>query len=177
LGFRAPGCHGLWQAFPDPCANPPSTTSRSHNPGRTSSPGLGFSAFARHYSRNHFRFLFLGLLRCFTSPRVALTDYEFIRQWSRITRTRLSHSEIHGSMPVCGSPWLIAADYVLHRPLAPRHPPIALSSLITKMRRGFPRHTRRNVCPLYAVYSCQRTLRQTPTSAGKITRAGGPDWT
>jgi len=26
------------------------------------------------------RFLFLMLLRCFTSPRVALTDYEFIRQ-------------------------------------------------------------------------------------------------
>src|SRR5437899_7894977 len=25
------------------------------------------------------RFLFLGLLRCFTSPRVALPDYEFIR--------------------------------------------------------------------------------------------------
>ena len=27
-----------------------------------------------------FRFLFLGLLRCFTSPRFALPDYEFIRQ-------------------------------------------------------------------------------------------------
>ena len=26
------------------------------------------------------RFLFLGLLRCFTSPRFALPDYEFIRQ-------------------------------------------------------------------------------------------------
>ena len=26
------------------------------------------------------RFLFLGLLRCFTSPRLALPDYEFIRQ-------------------------------------------------------------------------------------------------
>ena len=26
-----------------------------------------------------FRFLFLGLLRCFTSPRVASPDYEFIR--------------------------------------------------------------------------------------------------
>lgn len=25
-------------------------------------------------------FLFLGLLRCFTSPRIALPDYEFIRQ-------------------------------------------------------------------------------------------------
>ena len=34
-------------------------------------PGLGCSAFARHYSRNHFRFLFLWLLRCFTSPGLA----------------------------------------------------------------------------------------------------------
>src|SRR5215475_11367746 len=32
------------------------------------SPGLGSSAFARHYSRNHGCFLFLGVLRWFTSP-------------------------------------------------------------------------------------------------------------
>ena len=32
---------------------------------------MGCSAFARHYSRNHIRFLFLRLLRCFTSPGVA----------------------------------------------------------------------------------------------------------
>ena len=30
--------------------------------------GLGFSGFARRYSRNHFCFLFLRLLRCFSSP-------------------------------------------------------------------------------------------------------------
>ena len=30
-----------------------------------------------------FRFLFLGLLRCFTSPRVASPDYEFIRSIAR----------------------------------------------------------------------------------------------
>jgi hypothetical protein len=30
--------------------------------------GLGSSAFARHYSRNHSCFLFLGVLRCFSSP-------------------------------------------------------------------------------------------------------------
>ena len=31
--------------------------------------GLGSSAFARHYSRNRGFFLFLGVLRCFSSPR------------------------------------------------------------------------------------------------------------
>ena len=30
--------------------------------------GLGSSAFARRYLRNHFCFLFLRLLRCFSSP-------------------------------------------------------------------------------------------------------------
>ena len=30
--------------------------------------GLGFSDFARHYFRNHFCFLFLRVLRCFSSP-------------------------------------------------------------------------------------------------------------
>ena len=30
--------------------------------------GLGFSEFARHYYRNHFCFLLLRVLRCFSSP-------------------------------------------------------------------------------------------------------------
>ena len=32
--------------------------------------GLGSSAFARHYLRNHCYFLFLRVLRCFSSPRL-----------------------------------------------------------------------------------------------------------
>ena len=38
------------------------------NPSRITTTGLGFSDFARHYSRNHFCFLFLRVLRCFSSP-------------------------------------------------------------------------------------------------------------
>jgi hypothetical protein len=37
--------------------------------------GLASSAFARHYSRNHNCFLFLWVLRCFTSPRSLHTPY------------------------------------------------------------------------------------------------------
>ena len=37
--------------------------------------GLGSSAFARHYLRNHYYFLFLWVLRCFSSPRL-LTDWQ-----------------------------------------------------------------------------------------------------
>ena len=79
-----------------------------------------------------FCFLLLGLLRCFTSPRLASLAYTFNQRWFRITGTGFPHSEIHGSMPACGSPWLIATCYVLHRLLVPRHSPFALSSLITK---------------------------------------------
>ena len=39
--------------------------------------GLASSGFARHYSRNHFCFLFLWVLRCFTSPRSLQTPYVF----------------------------------------------------------------------------------------------------
>ena len=39
------------------------------------------------------------------------------------------HSEIHGSLPICGSPWLFAAYHVFHRLLVPRHPPCALLCL------------------------------------------------
>src|SRR5262249_13448474 len=46
-----------------------------------------------------------------------------------ITAGGFSHSDISGSTPACGSPKLIAANHVLHRLLAPRHPPCALSSL------------------------------------------------
>src|SRR5713101_6273057 len=47
--------------------------------------------------------------------------------------TGFPHSEIPGSKPACGSPRLIAACHVLHRLLAPRHPPYALSSLTIKL--------------------------------------------
>ena len=41
-------------------------------------------------------------------------------------RGGLPHSDIHGSTPARGSPWLFAACHVLHRLLVPRHPPNAL---------------------------------------------------
>jgi hypothetical protein len=50
------------------------------NPCRVSHrPGLASSDFARHYSRNHNCFLFLPVLRCFTSRRSLHTPYEFRR--------------------------------------------------------------------------------------------------
>ncbi len=49
-------------------------------------------------------------------------------------RGGLPHSDIHGSKPARGSPWLFAACHVLHRLLVPRHPPNALIALDTQMQ-------------------------------------------
>src|SRR5271155_461050 len=75
-------------------------------------------------------FLFLWLLRCFTSPGVALLRYVFTRELYEINRIGLLHSEILGSQRAYRSPRLIAVFHVLHRLLAPRHSSYALCSLI-----------------------------------------------
>ena len=47
------------------------------------------------------------------------------------------HSDIHGSKPIPGSPWLNAGYHVLHRLLLPRHPPNALFALdLTQKEQG-----------------------------------------
>ena len=46
------------------------------------------------------------------------------------------HSDIHGSLNICFSPWLFAAYHVFHRLLVPRHPPCALSSLTCRFGCG-----------------------------------------
>ena len=91
--------------------------------------GLGCSAFARHYLRNHCCFLFLRVLRCFTSPGVAPQPYEFRLRRSDMTRSRFPRSEIPGSKRACRSPGLIAAYHVLLRLPMPRHPSCALARL------------------------------------------------
>ena len=45
------------------------------------------------------------------------------------------HSEIHGSKPAHGSPWLFAVCHVFHRLSVPRHPPDALLRLIAEPSR------------------------------------------
>ena len=48
------------------------------------------------------------------------------------------HSDIHGSKPIPGSPWLNAGYHVLHRLLLPRHPPNALFALnLIQKEQGF----------------------------------------
>jgi hypothetical protein len=105
-------------------------------------PGLGCSPFARRYLGNRGFFLFLEVLRCFSSLGSRAATYGFSRGRVGITPPRFPHSGIPGSMPACGSPGLIAACHALHRFPAPRHPPFALSSLTTNAWKISPGYTR-----------------------------------
>ena len=86
---------------------------------------MGFSAFARHYSRNNYCFLFLQVLRCFSSPGCLLISEMLYLQYSGFP-----HSDIYGSTLVCSSPQLFAAYHVLRSLQKPRHPPYALSCFL-----------------------------------------------
>ena len=107
----------------------------SPNPSIASNTGLGSSYFARHYFRNRVFFLFLQVLRCFSSLR-SLPIHYFTHVW--ITRffflAEFPHSDICGSMDICSSPQLFAAYHVLLRLLVPRYPPYALCSLTFDFR-------------------------------------------
>ena len=101
---------------------------RSYNPGRgLDRPGLGSCAFARHYWRNHCYFLFLRVLRCFSSPRSPCG----------------ANAAVPGSLPA-GFPIRTSAGHKAFAPLrgfsqlvtsffaseSHRHPPCALSCFL-----------------------------------------------
>ena len=64
--FRVRGFHPLWPDFPDRSTNKSTHLLQSVTPERTRS-GLGSFHFARRYFGNRVFFLFLALLRCFSS--------------------------------------------------------------------------------------------------------------
>ena len=70
------------------------STLQPHNKNKSNYSGLGSFRFARRYSGNNYCSLFLGVLRCFNSPRSLLGVY--VRGlWSQ--PERFPHSEISGS--------------------------------------------------------------------------------
>ena len=99
---------------------------RSYNPARCrDTRGLGSCAFARHYWRNHSYFLFLRVLRCFSSPRSLCIT----RCSDGIAPAGFPHSDIRGSRSICLSPRLFAAYHVLRRLREPQASPVRPSLL------------------------------------------------
>ena len=95
--FRLRGLHPLRRAFQCASTIPLTAISRSYYPDPKI--GLGASGFARHYSRNHFCFLLLQVLRCFNSLGC--------------TRQIMYWSEDVTALPVTGSPIRISPDRCL----------------------------------------------------------------
>ena len=75
-------------------------------------------------------------------PALPSPPYGFRWRYGGITRRGLPHSEIPGSKLVCSSPRLFSAYCVLHRLLAPRHSPYALSSLTIGIIDNFQSQTK-----------------------------------
>ena len=101
-----------------------------------------------------FYFLFLWVLRCFSSPRSLLTYYFTHMQILRFfSLSEFPHSDIYGSMDICSSPQLFAAYRVLLRLLVPRHSPYALCSLTFLLRLNFTQLCQTSV-KISSIYIC-----------------------
>ena len=81
---------------------------------------MGSCAFARHYLRNHCYFLFLRVLRCFSSPGSPTASM----RCDGIAPAGFPHSDIRGSRGICPSPRLFAACHVLRRLREPQASPM-----------------------------------------------------
>ena len=165
LRFRIRGFHPLWPAFPIPFFYPLGHILRSITPECTHS-GLGSSAFARRYLRNRCFFLFLRVLRCFSSPGSLLYTYVFSIRYLNITSGAFPHSDIRGSTVVCTSPQLFAAYHVLLRLLLPRHSPYALTcltSLLVHLRR-YCVAARRSVLTYFSTLRASLLARLVPAN-------------
>ncbi len=129
--------------------------------------GLASSDFARHYSRNHGCFLFLWVLRCFTSPRSLYPPYIFRRE-------SLGRHAAQRGFPIrtpsdqnllISSPRLIADCYVLLRLQMPRHPPFALKDL--KSHEPIQRSSIvSNPCQSMSSLRCSRPLCSSQSTGG-----------
>ena len=93
---------------------------------------MGCSLFARHYSGNRGFFPFLRVLRCFSSPACLSQPMYSAESTRALPRVGFPIRRSRDQRLVSTSPALIAAAHVLHRLLAPRHPPCALVLLIEK---------------------------------------------
>jgi hypothetical protein len=132
--FRLRGSHPLWPTVPGRSTNLLIDNSPALRPNRPSNPEVQALRFGLFRVRSpllteSLLFSLPGGTEMVHFPPLPSPPYEFRWRYSGITRCGFPHSDIPGSKLVCSSPRLIAAYRVLHRLLAPRHSPYALSSL------------------------------------------------
>jgi hypothetical protein len=132
--FRRPGSHRLWPAVPGRLTNLLIDNSPALRPDRPYNPTVQARWFGLFRVRSpllaeSLLFSLPGGTEMVHFPPLPSPTYVFSRRYGGITHRGFPHSDTPGSKLVCSSPRLIAADRVLHRLLAPRHSPYALSSL------------------------------------------------
>ena len=111
--LRLRGSHPLWPNFPGRSSHNQSATAWSYYPAYAL-PQMRFGLFPGRsplLGESFVYFLFLQVLRCFSSLRLPL----------------YISTDNYPSGNFCTYPWLIAAYHVLHRLREPRHPPDALT--------------------------------------------------
>ena len=116
-------------------------------------------------------------------PPLPSPAYVFSGRYFGMSQSGFPHSEIPGSKPACGSPRLIAACHVLHRLLAPRHSPYALSSLtkcslhltflLSGPKAGLPRICGQKTTHC-RIFSCQKTCLTSLRCVGWRTVSSSP---
>jgi hypothetical protein len=87
---------------------------------------FSFSRFAHHYSGNNIRFLFLALLRCFSSRRSLLLPYIFRQGYLTFSQVGFPIRKSPDHRSIDSSPKLKAVFRFLLRLLIPWNPPNAL---------------------------------------------------
>src|SRR5690625_5880977 len=123
--IRLLDCYTLRFIFPDDSTN---ILFPLWCPTTPAEAGLGSSRFARRYSGNRVYFLFLRVLRCFSSP--GLPPHALcIHAWVTPLGAGFPHSDIFGSKLTYSSPKHFGVCSVLHLLLVPRHHPCALLSI------------------------------------------------
>jgi hypothetical protein len=119
---------------------------------RLDARGLGSTAFARHYTRYHYCFLLLGVLRCFSSPRSPASPR------ASAAGCRLSRSGTPRSMALSASRGNFAAVRALQSLPKPRHP---LHALHTARASAV---ARRRPC-LWCAMACHASILHTFAAA------------
>ena len=132
--FRLQDCHLLWSAVPGRSTIVMVCNSSALRPDRPYNPAVHARRFGLFRVRSpllaeSLLFSCPGGTEMVHFPPLPSIAYVFSYGSLSITREGFPHSETPGSKLVCSSPRLIAAYRVLHRLLAPRHSPYALSSL------------------------------------------------
>ena len=164
----SPPAAGPSRPFPSPrsspCAGPTTPGGRP--------PGLGSPAFARRYLRVLCRFLFLRVLRCFTSPGVAPPPYLCsgggARPLGRAGSPIRAPPDRRMLAPPRGFSQL-AAPFVAMRLLGIRRAPVCAWPAPPSAAAGLSATLRLSLLPMLPC--CQRTWRPPARPSG----AGGPE--